>query len=482
MEPISLGVIFCSRGLEPNPTAEKARESVLRALKTEHIQAVLFEAQDAPASCIATSADAQRCAQWLEQHRSISGVLVSLPEAGDVTLLAEALRRLRADTPLLIHAFPDDLSRMSDGDRHDAFGEKIALCALLNSYGIRFSLTSQHTVDPESEPFKRDVRSFGGACRVVRGLAGARLGAVVDGAAHPVSEDERDMLEQAGVTVERLDLADLFSRADRIGSDDARLHEKLAAVTDYVPSRDAPEGALARIAKLGVAIDEWTSANGLQAAALPCRNLPSPVDGVLPCTVLSMMNSALLPSACDMDTAGLLGMYALVLASDKPGAVVGWGSNYGTEPDKAVVLHCSNLPREMLLGEGDSVRLSAHIDYKPGGGDYGAVVGRMRQSPMTFCRSIAGQSGQINAYLGEGLITSDPLNMSGGYGVVHIPEIQKLLHSISEGGYGRQVAICGAHVGGALQEALSRYLGWNVLYHTGIYEWFKRGDPFRERI
>ena len=40
--------------------------------------------------------------------------------------------------------------------------------------------------------------------------------------------------------------------------------------------------------------------------------------GVVPCTAMSMMSNTLKPSACETDIAGLIGMYAMVLASASP--------------------------------------------------------------------------------------------------------------------------------------------------------------------
>ena len=70
--------------------------------------------------------------------------------------------------------------------------------------------------------------------------------------------------------------------------------------------------------------------------------------GVVPCTMMSMLSNKLMPSACETDITGLIGMYAMVLASGKPSALLDWNNNYGDDPDKAVVFHCSNLPQDIF--------------------------------------------------------------------------------------------------------------------------------------
>ncbi len=41
-------------------------------------------------------------------------------------------------------------------------------------------------------------------------------------------------------------------------------------------------------------------------------------------------------------------MHALALASETPSALLDWNNNYGTDPDKCVCFHCSNLPKHFF--------------------------------------------------------------------------------------------------------------------------------------
>ena len=61
------------------------------------------------------------------------------------------------DVPVLVHAFPDEPGRMAIEHRRDSFCGKMSACNNLTQYGIRFSLTSEHTMDPESEAFRPDL-------------------------------------------------------------------------------------------------------------------------------------------------------------------------------------------------------------------------------------------------------------------------------------------------------------------------------------
>jgi L-fucose isomerase-like protein len=97
---------------------------------------------------------------------------------------------------------------------------------------------------------------------------------------------------------------------------------------------------------------------------------------------------------------------------------------------------------------------------------YGTVVGRVKAGPFTYCRvSTDDERGVIRAYLGQGRLTADPLETFGGFGVVEIGNFQGLLRHICDNGYEHHVAVNRAQVADALDEALTKYMGWDVYHH-----------------
>jgi L-fucose isomerase-like protein len=185
------------------------------------------------------------------------------------------------------------------------------------------------------------------------------------------------------------------------------------------------------------------------------------------------MSNSLAPSACETDIAGVIGMYAMALASGKPSALADWNNNYGEDPDKGVIFHCSNLPKDLFLESSISVEDVPHMDYQAiiagtvgKENTYGTVVGRLKAVPFSYCRvSTDDFNGKIVAYLGEGNLTDDTLKTFGGYGVVKIPNLQGLLAHICNNGFEHHVAINPSLVADAVNEAFTKYLGWNVYYH-----------------
>ncbi len=475
MKPVTLGVIVGNRGFFPDHLCVTGRATILKVLEEEGIQVVILDKDATKAGSVLTMNDSQMYADLFKAHRDeIDGVLVTLPNFGEERAIANTLRWANLDVPVLIQAFPDEINRMAITDRRNSFCGKMSACNNLLQYGIKFSLTTLHTVDPESDSFRKDLRQFAATCRVVRGLRGARVGAIgARPAAFNTVRYSEKLLERAGISVETLDLSELFGRAGRINADDPRLKAKAESMMSYVPNNGVPSASITRMAKLGLVIDDWMEETQLDASAIQCWTAMQEYYGVVPCTLMSMMSNNLIPSACETDIAGVIGMYAMTLASGKPSAIVDWNNNYANDPDKAVIFHCSNLPKDLFVEETVSVENAPKMDYQAiiagtVGKDktYGTIVGRLKAAPITYCRvSTDDLNGQILTYLGEGDLTDDPLSTFGGYGVVCIPNFQKLLNFICENGFEHHVAINPSRVAPALEEAFTKYLDWTTYVH-----------------
>jgi L-fucose isomerase-like protein len=159
-------------------------------------------------------------------------------------------------------------------------------------------------------------------------------------------------------------------------------------------------------------------------------------------------------------------MHALRLASGAPSALLDWNNNYGSDPDKAVCFHCSNLPKDFF--DDTKMDYQAIIAGTVGRENtYGTVVGKVKAGEMSFARfSTDDRTGRIRGYVGEGEFTKDALKTFGGAGVVKIRNLQPLLRHICERGFEHHVAGTFSHVADAVYEGSTRYLGWDVLRHA----------------
>jgi L-fucose isomerase-like protein len=466
--PTTLGVLVGNRGFFPSHLCSTGRTEILETLRAEGIRAIALEPDAAPHGAVESLADARACADLFRAHRDeIDGVLVTLPNFGDERAIANTLRWAKLDVPVLVHAFGDEGAKMSLAHRRDSFCGKMSACNNLRQYGIPYSLTTLHTVAPNHPSFRDDLRQFAATCRVVGRLRGARIGAIgARPAAFNTVRFSEKLFERSGISVETLDLSEVLGSVQRLADADPAVKDKLTAIGNYTGVQGIPTLSLMRMAKLGVVIDRWMVEKQLSATAIQCWTSLEEFYGVVPCTLMSMMSESLLPSACETDIAGLLGMFVLQAASGQPAALLDWNNNYGEDPNKGVVFHCSNLPKS-FFGE-HRMDYQAIIAGTVGKENtFGTIVGRVAPGPFTYCRvSTDDEAGEIATYVGEGRFTDDTLETFGGYGVVEIPEFQRLLRMICKRGFEHHVAATRGTVAASIDDAFDTYLGWRSYRHA----------------
>lgn len=461
-------MIVGNRGFFPGHLAESGRQEMMRSLQEANIEVVSLNPEQSRYGAVETHDEAKRCAELFRAHSDqIDGVVVTLPNFGDERAIADTLRLSRLRVPVLVQATPDTPSKMSISHRRDSFCGKMSACNNLSQYGIPYSLTSSHTVSPASAEFKKDLEWFSAVCRVVRGLQGLRIGSIgARPAAFNTVRYSEKILESQGISVETLDLSEVLGRIQRMKDSDDAAVAKLQSIERYVSTNDVPKPALLKMAKLGAVIDQWMKQTDVTISAIQCWTSIEENLGVVPCTVMSMMSDDLMSSACEVDICGVLSMHALRLASQTPSALLDWNNNYGDNPDKAVCFHCSNLPKHFLR----NVRMDYQAIIAGTVGKentFGTCVGLVRPGAMTFARfSTNDRAGRVRGYVGGGKFTDDPLETFGGAGVVEIAKMQKLLRYICENGFEHHVAANFSSVAGAIHEAATRYLGWEMYWHA----------------
>ncbi|MFQ5929013.1 MAG: L-fucose/L-arabinose isomerase family protein [Acidobacteriota bacterium] len=464
---MTMGLIIGNRGFFPDHLAREGREEMIKTLQDTGIDVVALGSEETKFGAVETREEARKCAALFDANRSkLDGVIVSLPNFGDERGIADTLRMANLDVPVLVQATPDTASKMTIQYRRDSFCGKMSACNNLKQYGIPYSLTSVHTVSPDSDQFREDLKWFAGVCRVVRALSRVRIGAIgARPAAFNTVRYSEKVLERHGISVETVDLSEILGRIQRRKDNDDLVQQKLVAIQEYVSTKGIPQDSLLKMAKLSAVVEDWMVETDIVMSAVQCWTAIEQYYGVVPCTMMSMMSNQLLPSACEVDICGVVAMYALQQASGTPSALLDWNNNYGDDPNKAVCFHCANLPKHFFQDvRMDYQEIIAGTVGKEN--TFGTVVGRVKTGPMTFARfSTDDRTGTIAGYVGEGAFTDDPLETFGGYGVAEIPRLQELLHYICENGFEHHVAANFSSVAGVLHEATNRYLGWEVHWH-----------------
>lgn len=463
----ALGVILGNRDFFPDRLVPDARADITKLFAELGLEAVMLSEQDTKLGGVETFADACKCAELFRRERDrLIGVVVVLPNFGDEKGIADTLKRAALNVPVLVQGYPDELDKLDVIRRRDSWCGKISVCNNLRQANIPYSLTTKHVVHPNDPSFRADLQRFVAVCRVVRGIRGARLGAVGarPGAFNTVRYSEK-ILERAGVSVTTVDLSEILGAAAKLDETDTRLVAKVDEIKAYANTSAVPAPKLVQMARLGVVLDDFVAAHQLDATALQCWTSVQANHGCNVCTSMSMMSEDLSPSACEVDVTGVLTMYAMQLASGTPSALVDWNNNYGDDPDKCVLFHCGNWAKSFLP---DIKVLNAPILGSTLGVEntWGALDGRTPAAPLTFGRITTDDTaGVIRAYVGEGQLTNDALATFGNRAVAQVPRLQKLMRHVCEHGFEHHVVMNASHTADILREAFGRYLGWEVYHH-----------------
>ena len=468
MKKTTFAVIVGNRGFFPDELAKQGRKNILDVLRKNGYGAAALSMQDTKYGAVETFADAKKCAALFAQKAGlIDGVIVTLPNFGDEKGVAETIKQSGLNVPILIQAEPDTEGKMSIANRRDSFCGKISVCNNLRQAGIPFTLTKSHTVKVTSAEFKKELDDFASVCRIIKGLKYARFGAIGarTGAFNTVRYSEK-ILELSGISVETIDLSEILGRVALLADSDRRVKNKLNAIRKYVATKSVPADKLMKMAKFGAVVDKWVRDMELDGTAIQCWTSLEEFFGIVPCALMSMMSEAQVPSACEVDITGLLGMYILQLAAGKPSAILDWNNNYGSDPNKCVLFHCSNVPTSFFK--------SPKMDYQEiiagsvgKENTYGTVVGRFAAGRATFCRAATDDcAGLVTTYVGEGEFTNDKLDTFGGYGVMKVPNLQELMQYVCMMGFEHHVAVNLSQKADAIAEALDNYMGWEVYLHS----------------
>ena len=467
---ITLGVVIGSRAFFSPAPCKAARDEVLAQLAGLGFEAVILPFEATANGAVQSIPDADLYAQHFRAHGGIDGLVICLPNFGDEIAIAELVNRARLNVPILLQASNDEVDRVSIKDRRDAFCGKISVANNFWQYGVPFTETTTHTCDVSGPAFGADLQRFGRLCRTVRGLRGARLGAIGarTGAFQTMRYSEK-LLQAAGITVVTVDLSEMMGAAGAIAESDPALVAVLERIRGYgtIPAH-ITTAQITRQAKWTLAVNRWIDVNGCDASAIQCWRSLQDNFGCATCLTMSMMGEDLMPSACEVDIMGALSMYALALASGAPPAILDWNNNYGTEADICVCTHCGNFPKSFFGDVPEISELDVLGEVIGRSKCFGAVKGKVKPGPMTFFRlSTDDRAGMVKCYLGQGEFTDHPFPMDGGIAVTRVENLRRLLRFVTQNGFEHHVAMVRGHHAEVVAEAVTRYLGWPI-YHHGV--------------
>ncbi len=462
-EKTTFALFFGNRGFFPASLLDSARRELTEVLGKLGHETIALDPSATRHGAVETPEEGERYANFLREHRGeFGGVVLCLPNFGDETGATRALKE--CGVPILVQAYPDELTKMAPAVRRDAFCGKFSIMDVFAQHGIPFTALTPHTVHPASEKFAANIDYFDRLCRVVNGMKGMVVGAIgARTTAFKTVRIDELALERHGITVETLDLSGVFARVLGLKTSNPAVRAKADRLRGYTSWTGVPEKAFARLVRLAVALDELIAEYKMDALALRCWVEMQQLLGISPCVLLGELNDRGLPAACEVDIGSAVTMAGLSLASGSPSICLDWNNNYGDAEDKCILFHCGPVARSLMAAPG---KISDHAILANAVGEgcgYGCHEGRIAPTPMSYGNLLT-RDGRLSFYLGEGKMTEDPIpdDSFGCAGVARIERLQEKLQTIGYLGHRHHVSVTPGHVAAPVREAWEKYLGYEV--------------------
>ena len=457
-------LFFGNRGFFPASLISGARKQMKEVLTSLGHEVLMMDETATRHGAVETMQEGRAYAAFLEQNRGkYDGIILCLPNFGDENGASEAMKNVRE--PILIHAYPDEMTKLSSKFRRDSFCGKMSIMDVFRQQNIRFTALKPHVVDPASADFARNIDYFDRLCSVFSGMRDMRLGAL-GARTSPFKTVRFDelALQRKGVTVETYDLAWVLEQVKGIAENSDRYRSKAAVMKDYATWKGVPEAAFVNICKLASVLDEVIEKDALDCIALRCWLELQKELKISPCVIMSELNERGIAAACEVDIGSAATMRALSLAARAVPACLDWNNNFDGDPEKCILFHCGPVPQSMMLEKG---RVEDHqiLETVLGKGcAFGCNVGRMKPAAMTY-GNLLSEEGRLRMYLGEGEVTTDrvPPEFFGTAGVVKIKNLQDVLLMIGNNGFRHHVGMAHGLVRDPMAEALEKYLGYDII-------------------
>ena len=249
------------------------------------------------------------------------------------------------------------------------------------------------------------------AADVAAGLSGARVGVI---GAHPdgfepCAYDRDSVRALTGVTVDRLELEDLFGRAESVGSiDEQATRGRLSTLGGL---EDVDQEELSKSLRLYPALTGLAGERGLSGMAVRCWPEAFTEYGAAVCSPASLMNDDGLPTACEADVYGSI--TALVLQALTGSApLVADMVDVDVADDSVVLWHCGKAPLSMA-DPGFAAAATVHSNRKkPLLNEFPFKPGR-----VTVAR-LSQAGGRHTLVVGGGEMLERPLAFGGTAGVI----------------------------------------------------------------
>lgn len=444
--PMRVGVVTLARPTFDVPFAEQTAEQAWTLLEQLPVELVgsrelLFDA---------AAIEAQLPALQAQPLDLLLVLQLTFTDATMTVRLAETF-----DAPLLFWSFPEDRT----GGRlrlNSLCGINLASHALGKS-GLRCDYLHLRPDDPEAQA---ELQAWFRAFQARKNLAATRLAVVgrhPDGF-HTCAYDAQKLQALTGVTVEQLELPDLFAEAEQVSSETVQaLREEL---TPQIQGLDAVEQPpLEKSLRVFATLREKAQRCGYQGYSVRCWPEFFTEYGCAACGAMGLLNSERIAAGCEADVYGTLSTLILNWVGEEPSFIADL-VDINAKEDSGVFWHCGLAPLNMADPEAP-VEAGIHSNRKkPLVNEFPLKPGRVTLARLSQARN------ETRLVVGGGTMLKAPKSFSGTSGVIRFDKpAAQVLDTVMKEGLEHHYAITYGDVRKSLH-ALARQLDLPVLELT----------------
>jgi len=282
--------------------------------------------------------------------------------------------------------------------------------------------------EPDDPGFLARLRTAARVIGAAKRAAGSRIGLFGEGVVPKFYDidiqpkDRRALEERFGIRFVDVPMEDVVRRATLY--EEQEIEEAVQDLVKSFTTVEIPDEAILRQVRLLRAIKDFCNEERFASIAVRCWPELQVLYNVWPCPVISILNEAGVPTACEGDPGGALDMLLAIQLSDRPATlvdIVNWDDGHNT----FAIWHCG--PTACSWADEKGTKLIPHnVDGRtpegnPALGLPGIVDMQFSPGPVTVFRTLGALDDEFAV---EGsLIRTPSRRICGSFGTVSRPAI-----------------------------------------------------------